>query len=116
MSESEENKAVPQDGGESTEKMEEKGSTMTSASSPQPEEKTSEEGPTPKQNGEEERTVDAPPQPTPSPVAAVPSPGVSLRTDWYQTQSDVYLDLMVKSLRREDVEVQFSERTVRASN
>ena len=39
-------------------------------------------------------------------IAAPPK----LRHDWYQTQADVYINIMIKRLKREDVSVKFDER------
>ena len=40
-------------------------------------------------------------------IAAAPP---KLRHDWYQTQADVYINIMIKRLKREDVSVKFDER------
>ena len=35
------------------------------------------------------------------------------RSDWYQTQSNVCIDVMVKGVKREDASVAFTDKTVR---
>ena len=45
--------------------------------------------------------------------ATVPVPP-KLGHDWYQTQSDVYINIMMKDLRKEDVQVDFTEGNVRS--
>ncbi len=109
MSDNEERPEEPQAVGEKVEQLaEEPEGAAASASPSQEEQKTSESESesSSKQNGEET----PPAQPTADVVA---SPVVRVKHDWFQTQSDVYLDLMVKRLRREDVHVQFSRSAVR---
>ena len=48
----------------------------------------------------------ADPLPTPSAAKA--------RYDWYQTQGDVVINIMIKKLRTEDMSVHFTEKAVRA--
>lgn len=55
-------------------------------------------------------TPDTTSQLTNTAQAAAPPP--SLRHDWYQTPADVYINVMVKRLGREDVSVEFNERSV----
>ena len=65
----------------------------------------------PKENGDivkgsEEATVTAQKQP------AAPLPAPKPKYEWYQTQADVVINIMVKKLRAEDVHVQFAEESV----
>ena len=60
--------------------------------------------------GQESETVDQSPKMEPTPPAPEPP---KLKHDWYQTQSDVYVNVMIKRLKREDVRVEFSERTLK---
>ena len=67
----------------------------------------------PKENGDivqgsEEATVTAPKPPD------APLPAPKPKYDWYQTQADVVINIMVKKLRAEDVHVEFAEESVRA--
>ena len=48
------------------------------------------------------------PEATPPSTSTDPTP----RHDWYQTQSDVIIDILAKRLKKEDVVVNFSEKTV----
>lgn len=41
-------------------------------------------------------------------VAAAPT----IKHDWYQTQADVYVNVMIKRLKKEDVSVEFGERSL----
>ena len=43
---------------------------------------------------------------------ATAPPPPKLRYDWYQTQADVYINIMIKKLKKEDVSVTFDERRV----
>lgn len=45
----------------------------------------------------------------PTEVAAV---APKIRHDWYQTQADVYVNVMIKRLKKDDVSVEFGERTL----
>lgn len=47
-------------------------------------------------------------EPLPMPSAA------KAKYDWYQTQGDVVINIMIKKLRTEDVSVHFTEKAVRA--
>ena len=47
-------------------------------------------------------------EPLPKPSAA------KAKYDWYQTQGDVVINIMIKKLRTEDVSVHFTEKAVRA--
>ena len=58
--------------------------------------------------GSEEATVTAPKPPD------APLPAPKPKYDWYQTQADVVINIMVKKLRAEDVHVEFAEGSVRA--
>ena len=66
----------------------------------------------PKENGDivkgsEEATVTAQKQP----AAPLPAP-MKPKYEWYQTQADVVINIMIKKLRAEDVHVQFAEQSV----
>lgn len=65
----------------------------------------------PKENGDivkgsEEATV------TPQKQPAAPLPAPKPKYEWYQTQADVVINIMIKKLRAEDVHVQFAEQSV----
>lgn len=48
-----------------------------------------------------------------SPSTSLPPQNKSkYRYDWYQTASDVYLNIMIKGLKRDDVHVQFEDTMV----
>ena len=42
-----------------------------------------------------------------------PPPTPTIRHDWYQTQSDVVVDILAKGVKKEGAAVEFSERKVR---
>ena len=50
------------------------------------------------------------PDTTSPPEAPLPAAAPPVRHDWYQTQADVYVNVMIKRLKREDVSVEFGER------
>ena len=57
-------------------------------------------------------------EPTPSEngtagASSVPVPVSRPRYDWYQTSSDVYINVMVKKLKKEEISVSFGENEVR---
>lgn len=111
MSDSEESKGVPQEVEEKvdqpTEKTEE-GESKTTA--PQ---KASDSSSKPSGEGELAAEL-PPPQPVPSATESKAAGTAStVKQDWFQTLSDIFLDIMVKGVRREDVDVRFSESTVR---
>ena len=56
--------------------------------------------------GSEEATVTAPKPPD------APLPAPKPKYEWYQTQADVVINIMVKKLRAEDVHVEFAEESV----
>ena len=65
---------------------------------------------TPQNASQESETADQNPKLEPTPPASAPP---KIKHDWYQTQSDVYVNVMIKRLMREDVRVEFSERTLK---
>lgn len=56
----------------------------------------------------EEATITAPKPPD------APLPAPKPKYEWYQTQADVVINIMVKKLKAEDVHVEFAEESVRA--
>lgn len=57
----------------------------------------------PKENGTGGREEEPKP-------AAAPPPKPKYRHDWYQTPTDVYINVMIKGLKNEDVSVNFGEK------
>lgn len=47
-------------------------------------------------------------QPPPPPPAAP-----KVKHDWYQTHSDVYVNVMIKRLKRDDVTVEFTDKSMK---
>ena len=62
----------------------------------------------PKENGAGGGTEE--PKPVEEPKAAAPPPKPKYRHDWYQTPTDVYINVMIKELKNEDVSVHFDEK------
>ena len=65
--------------------------------------KSTEDEVKPKENGAGEREEEPK-------VAAAPPPKPKYRHDWYQTPTDVYINVMIKGLKNEDVSVHFEEK------
>ena len=65
--------------------------------------KSTEDEVKPKENGAGGREEE------PKVVAAAPPPKPKYRHDWYQTPTDVYINVMIKGLKNEDVFVRFEE-------
>ena len=59
----------------------------------------------PKENG-----TGAPREEEPKPAVAPPPAKPKYRHDWYQTPTDVYINIMIKNLKTEDVSVDFEEK------
>ena len=53
--------------------------------------------------------------PSPQEQQVAPPPAPTIKHDWYQTQADVYVNVMVKRLKRDDVSVEFGERSLDVS-
>ncbi len=60
----------------------------------------------PKENGTGAREQEEEPKPAAAPPPAKPK----YRHDWYQTPIDVYINVMIKNLKPEDVSVVFEEK------
>lgn len=67
---------------------------------------STEDGVKPKENGTGGREEETKPAVT----AAPPPPKPKYRHDWYQTPTDVYINVMIKGLKNEDVSVHFEEK------
>lgn len=57
-----------------------------------------------------ENGTGAPREEEPKPVVAPPPAKPKYRHDWYQTPTDVYINIMIKNLKPEDVSVDFEEK------
>ena len=60
----------------------------------------------PKENGTDVNEDSKPPEPEAPAAPAKPK----YRHDWYQTPTDVYVNVMIKGLKNEDVSVNFEEK------
>ena len=87
------------------------GSSGAESEQPAPPQDKPEEG-KPTENGSTvaEGTEQPKAKEDPTPVAPPPKP--KYRYDWYQTPTDVYINVMIKGLRNEDVSVCFDEKSV----
>ena len=59
-----------------------------------------------------ENGTGAPREEEPKPAVAPPPAKPKYRHDWYQTPTDVYINVMIKNLKTEDVSVDFEEKRV----
>lgn len=64
----------------------------------------------PKENGAGGGRDDHEKEPKPTVAAAPPPAKPKYRHDWYQTPTDVYINVMIKGLKNEDVSVHFEEK------
>ena len=75
----------------------------------EPEATTEEPEAEPEATKQDQSETTTPPQ-QPVPVPAVTAPKV--KHDWYQTQADVCVNVMIKRLKKEDVSVEFGEQSL----
>jgi len=45
-------------------------------------------------------------------VVATPSPAERIRVDWYQTESDVVINILAKGIKKEDVNVEYQSKKI----
>ena len=93
----------------------EKGGDQENVVSSSSEETAQQEDQPPRDTSVNEATPDTT-QETPQPQQSTVPPTAQpprVRHDWYQTQSDVYVNVMIKRLKRENVRVEFGERRLR---
>ena len=79
-------------------------------SGPPAETSTQEDKPSPPANAENGTKEDKKSEPSSSAPAAPIKP--KYRHDWYQTASDVYVNVMIKKLNKDQVHVEFGDTTV----
>lgn len=95
------------EGGVPVEKMNGKedseGTSPAPDSTTQAESATSEDPPTPAED-----TTPAPKDISPVPQAVKPK----YRYDWYQTEADVCINILIKKVKKENVQVNFQEKSV----
>ena len=65
--------------------------------------------PQPKATGQEQSHPSTQEQEVAPPA---PATAPTIKHDWYQTQTDVYVNVMVKRLKRDDVSVEFGDRSL----
>lgn len=73
-------------------------------------------GTTPASEGEAATGTPAPKDTSPAPKDTSPAPPVpkpKYRYDWYQTETDVCINILIKKVKKENVEVNFQEKSVR---
>ena len=68
---------------------------------------------TPAHKPGEEPKIDTPEQALPSQLAPPLPAAPKIKHDWYQTHSDVYINVMIKRLKRDDVAVDFTEKSIK---